>query len=101
MDFIDQLTKKVQTAAHELMALKKEKQQLLSEIELLRAELHHNQKAMKEVEEFKRNQDRLRIRLEKLGKKIERHLSSDQPLSFAGKPRVAASTSTSDEPELL
>jgi predicted nucleic acid-binding Zn-ribbon protein len=99
MDILDQLTKKVQTAAHELQALKKEKQQLLSEVELLRQELTHQQHAMREVEEFKRNQERLRTRLEKLGKKIDRHLMSDQPMSFAGgRSRSQATSTTADLP---
>ena len=83
MDIIDQLSKKVQTAAHELLALKKEKQQLLSEIELLRQQLEHQTQAMREVESYKRNQERLRIRLEKLSKKIDKQLLSDQVLTFS------------------
>lgn len=84
MDIIDQLTRKVQTAAHELTALKKEKQQLLSEIELLRHELQQFAQAGREIESYKRNQDRLRVKLEKLGKKIDKHMMSGQSLVFAG-----------------
>ncbi len=84
MDIIDQLTKKVQTAAHELVALKKEKQQFLSEIELLRHELQQFAQAGREIEAYKRNQERIRIKLEKINKKIEKQMMSGQSLTFAG-----------------
>ncbi len=81
MDALDLLTKKVQHVAAELTSLKKENRQLGSEIERLRAENDRMLRSIRDNEQARRQQDKLRTRLEKLSRKIERHLHADSSAS--------------------
>lgn len=83
MDALESLTKKVQQAASELIALKKEKVHLLEQVENLRAELQQAQKVVRDGELHRRQQEKIKTRLEKLSRKIEKHLMSDQTMATA------------------
>jgi hypothetical protein len=83
MDALDLLTKRVQQAAVELTSLKKEKRQLLGEVDRLRAEQERLLKSVRENETARRQQEKIRTRLEKISRKIDRHLMSDSSAAVA------------------
>ncbi len=80
MEILDQLTKKVREASHELLSLKNERRQLLSEIELLRNQSQQVQSILRENDRIKKDHDRLRARLLKMQKKVERLLALELPV---------------------
>jgi hypothetical protein len=82
MDMLDQLTKKVQQAAHEIINLKKEKTQLLSELELLRQEVQHYQHTIRENELALKTYGRVRSKLEKISKKLEKSMTNEQSVGL-------------------
>lgn len=88
MDALEILTRKIQLAANELLKLKKERRGFLSEIETLRAQLDQTHKILKETEAARRYQERIRGRLEKISRKIERHLMSDSAMAMNGGERT-------------
>lgn len=84
MDILDQLTKKVHLAADELVSIKKERLQLLSEIEILRANNLKAQGLLRENDTLKKDHERLRAKFLKMQKKIDQILAlhsttPDQP----------------------
>ena len=74
MEVVDRLLKKVQRAAEELIELKDQNRSLLSEVELLRRQLKDHQELLRENERNRRTFEKLRGRLTKLHKKVERAL---------------------------
>ena len=82
MDVLDQLAKKVQLAANDLISLKKEKQQLVSELELLRHELRHHQSILRENEKLRRHQYLLRAKLEKIHHKLGKYTGTNAQLTY-------------------
>lgn len=84
MEIIDELSQKVHQAAKELVDLKKERQQIYSELELLRNQQADYQSMARENEKMKRDQDQLRTRLQRLQKKIDKHLLVETTLSTQG-----------------
>ena len=81
MEIIDELTRRVNQAARELSDLKKDRQQLLSEVETLRVQVRDLQSSARENERMKRDQDQLRARLLRLQKKIDKHLLVETTLA--------------------
>jgi len=74
MEVVDRLLKKVQLAAEDLVALKKQNRTLQSELDLLRRQLRDHQDLIRENQRNKQLFDKLRTRLNKLHKKVERAL---------------------------
>lgn len=81
MEIIDELSNRVLQAARELSELKKERRQLLSEVELLRTQVRDLQGSAHENERMKRDQEQLRSRLLRLQKKIDKHLLVETTLA--------------------
>ncbi len=81
MEIIDQLSKRIQDAAQEIINLKKERRDLQSELEYLYREQHRYQNALRDNERLNREQSRLRVRLERLNKVLEKHLGSEPALA--------------------
>ena len=81
MDIIESLSKKVHQAARELTDLKKERHQLLSELEALRRQARGHQHLMRENQKMRQEQDQLRTRLIRLQKKIDKHLLVETTLA--------------------
>lgn len=81
MEILEHLTKKVQDASRELLTLKNERKQLLSELELLRQQSSQFQPLIRDNERLKKDQDRLRTRLLKMQKKVERLLALELPIT--------------------
>lgn len=81
MDAIDSLSNKVQWAARELLELKKERQQFISELEILRGQSRNFQAVLRENERIRREQDMMRARLIRLQKKIDKHLLIETTLA--------------------
>lgn len=75
MDILEQLTKKVHQAADELTSLKRERNQLLSEIELLRANALKHNTPNRDVERYKKDREKLRTKFLKMQKKLEQIVS--------------------------
>lgn len=85
MDALRNISERVHQAAQELLALKKERAQLLNEIEWLRRENVAQQSVQKENLKYKREQERLRAKLEKLNKKLEKVIrEASEPLIQGG-----------------
>jgi hypothetical protein len=74
MEAIDRLLKKVEQASDELVDLKRDNRRLASELEALRHQLRDHQLLVKENERFRRDGDKLRGRLTRLHKKVEKAL---------------------------
>ncbi|MCG3203833.1 MAG: hypothetical protein KCHDKBKB_00509 [Elusimicrobia bacterium] len=81
MEFIDELTLKVNQAAEQIIQLKMERHKHVSELELLRNQLKNFDSLLRENEKMKRDQDLLRTRLSRLQKKIEKHLLVETTLA--------------------
>ena len=62
-----------------IVSLKKERLQLLSEIEILRANAYKNQSVLRENERVKRDYDKLRQKFLKMQKKIDQIIASEGP----------------------
>ena len=77
MDVLEQLSRRVQQAAEEILSLKKERGQLLSEIEMLKDQLRGQKIAARDTEGFEREKARLRTKLEKLRSKIEKLMTTE------------------------
>ena len=75
MDIVEQLSRKVRLAADQLIELKQEKEELLSEMASIRDQLHHHQLLLRENDKFRQERERLRIKLAKIQKKLQKHLS--------------------------
>ncbi|MBV9080804.1 MAG: hypothetical protein JO102_06765 [Elusimicrobia bacterium] len=74
VQLVDRLLKKVQRAAEELIDLKDANRKLQSELDLLRQQLKEHQTLQKDNDRYRRDFDRLRTRLGKLHKKVEKAL---------------------------
>jgi seryl-tRNA synthetase len=83
MDVLKNLTKKIHLAADELVSLKKERQQMLTELEWLRQENQKHQLLARENEKFRRDRDKLRSKLEKLNKRIDKLIQGEKALPTA------------------
>jgi cell shape-determining protein MreC len=80
MELKEKFSKRVHQAAQELTSLKIEKKQLTSEIELLRQQVKEYQHILRENENLKKDQERLRFRLVKMKKKLEQLFSMETPI---------------------
>jgi hypothetical protein len=74
MEVIDRLLKKVQLASDELIDIKRDNRHMSSELEALRNQLRDHQLLIKENDRYRRDMDKLRGRLTRLQKKIEKAL---------------------------
>jgi hypothetical protein len=81
MELLDTLAEKVQKASRQLIELKKERQQMTSELEILRQQLRNHQSVIRENDRMRREHDQLRNRLLRLQKKIEKHLLVETTLA--------------------
>lgn len=81
MEIIDELTSRVQQAVREISDLRKERQLLASEVELLRSQVRDLQTKSRENERLKQDHEFLRARLLKLQRKIEKHLLVETTLA--------------------
>jgi predicted nucleic acid-binding Zn-ribbon protein len=77
MDALEQLSRRVQQAADEILSLKKERTHLLSEIEALKDQLRGHKLATRETESFEREKARIRTKLEKLRTKIQKLMTTE------------------------
>lgn len=75
MEVIDRLLKKVQLASDELIEIKRENRHIASELEALRNQLREHHLLLKENERFRKDADKLRGRLTRIQKKVEKALS--------------------------
>jgi hypothetical protein len=83
MEAIERLLKKVERASDELIDLKRDNRRLASELEALRHQLRDHQLVLKENERHRRDADKLRGRLTRLHKKVEKALMV-APSALAG-----------------
>jgi hypothetical protein len=74
MEVIDRLLKKVQQASDELIEIKRDNRHITSELEALRNQLRDHQLILKENDRYRRDLDKLRGRLTRLHKKVEKAL---------------------------
>lgn len=77
MDVLEQLSRRVQQAAEEIVSLKKERGQLISEIEMMKDQLRGHKIAARDNEGFERDKARLHGKLEKLRTKIEKLMTAE------------------------
>jgi predicted nucleic acid-binding Zn-ribbon protein len=86
MDALEQLARRVQQAAEEILSLKKERGHLLSEIEALKDQLRGHKIATRETESFEREKARIRTKLEKLRTKIQKLITSEPVVTAPPSP---------------
>jgi hypothetical protein len=79
MEMLETITQKVQKIVRDYLALKKENQQLQSEVDLLRNELKKQRPLSFANEKNSKDRDRLKLKLEKINKKIEKLLAASTP----------------------
>ncbi len=72
MEVVERLIKKVQRAADDLVELKKQNRVLQSEVDLLQRQLKDHQNLLRDNERHRRTFEKLKGRLTKLQKKVER-----------------------------
>lgn len=72
MEVVDRLLKKIQHAADELVELRTKNRALQSEVDVMRRQLRDYQDLIRENERNRRTFDKIRGRLVKLHKKVER-----------------------------
>lgn len=75
MEVIERLLKKVQTASDELIEIKRANRHMASELEALRNQLRDHQMLLRENDRYRRDFDKLRSRLGRLHKKVEKALA--------------------------
>lgn len=85
MEPIDILADRVHQAAAELIQLKKRNRQLVSELDILRKDLRNYQGIKRELDQHRRIHDQMRIKLEKLQRKLSSYLRAPE----AKKPKSA------------
>lgn len=96
MEIIDDLTQKVEQAAHTIIELKKERRHASSELDLLRNQLRDYQNLARENERYRREHEQLRSRLLRLQKKIDKHLLVETTLASQ---MSAGVTTNEDNPQ--
>ena len=72
-----QLTKLIHKAVEELSRLKKENRQILSELELLRVSQRRVQGFERENQALKKDHDRIRTRIERMSKNIDKLIEEE------------------------
>ena len=72
MEVVERLIEKVQRAADDLIELKKNNRVLQSEVDLLQRKLKDHQDLIRDNERHRRTFEKLKTRLTKLQKKVER-----------------------------
>lgn len=69
---LDRLNDKVQQVVTQLVSIKKERERLLVEIELMKEENRRSRRVLREHQELLSERDKLKDRLEKLFQKLEK-----------------------------
>ena len=80
---LEQLARKVQQAADEIASLRKENLRLQSELETHKDDGQRARELARENDNFQREQNRLRVKLERLKTKIDKLLKIEPPMTFA------------------
>jgi len=75
MEVIDRLLKKVQLASDELIQIKRENRHIASELEAIRNQLREHHLLLKENERYRKDADKIRGRLTRIHKKVEKALN--------------------------
>ncbi len=75
MDVLERLSKRVNEASERIATLKTERQKLLSEIAYLQTEVARKQRLERQLDQHERDRDRLRQRLTKLSRRVDKLLA--------------------------
>jgi SMC interacting uncharacterized protein involved in chromosome segregation len=77
MELIEQITRKTEKIVLDLAKIKKENRQLISEVEILRQQLTEQKKSTGDFDQLTRERERLRSKLERVSKKLDKLLQTD------------------------